>query len=156
MSANSTVAGTCFAGEDFNGDNVTSGAETDPRVPDIDTDLDGLTDAAEVLIGTLVNDPDTDNDGLCDGGGSVNGVCLGGDRILSTAESKDLNERLRALGLTVYDPELSSFTLGGGGAHCLMQAIRRERVAGNIPCPRAEMSMCYVSRPAPRSISEAE
>jgi N-dimethylarginine dimethylaminohydrolase len=59
----------------------------------------------------------------------VNGVCLGGDRVLSTAESKDLNERLRALGLTVYDPELSAFTLGGGGAHCLMQAIRRERVA---------------------------
>ena len=58
----------------------------------------------------------------------VNGVCLGGDRVLSTAESADLNERLRALGLTVYDPELSSFTLGGGGAHCLMQALRRERV----------------------------
>ena len=38
----------------------------------------------------------------------VNGVCLGGDRVLSTAESKDLNERLRALGLTVYDPELSA------------------------------------------------
>jgi N-dimethylarginine dimethylaminohydrolase len=59
----------------------------------------------------------------------VNGVCLGGDTVLSTAESKDLNERLRALGLTVYDPELSAFTLGGGGAHCLMQALRRERVA---------------------------
>jgi N-dimethylarginine dimethylaminohydrolase len=59
----------------------------------------------------------------------VNGVCLGGDQVLSTAESKDLNDRLRALGLTVYDPELSAFTLGGGGAHCLMQAIRRERVA---------------------------
>jgi N-dimethylarginine dimethylaminohydrolase len=58
----------------------------------------------------------------------VNGVALGGDRVLSTAESKDLNERLRALGLTVYDPELWAFTLGGGGAHCLMQAIRRERV----------------------------
>ena len=58
----------------------------------------------------------------------VNGVALGGDRVLSTAESQDLNERLRALGLTVYDPELSAFTLGGGGAHCLMQAIRRERV----------------------------
>jgi N-dimethylarginine dimethylaminohydrolase len=58
----------------------------------------------------------------------VNGVALGGDRVLSTAESTDLNERLRALGLTVYDPELSMFTLGGGGAHCLMQAIRRERV----------------------------
>jgi N-dimethylarginine dimethylaminohydrolase len=59
----------------------------------------------------------------------VNGVCLGGDRVLTSAESKDLNERLRALGLTVYDPELAAFTLGGGGAHCLMQAIRRERVA---------------------------
>ncbi|MEA2333139.1 MAG: hypothetical protein QOH58_3277 [Thermoleophilaceae bacterium] len=59
----------------------------------------------------------------------VNGVCLGGDRVLSTAESSDLNARLRALGLTVHDPELSAFTLGGGGAHCLMQAIRRERVA---------------------------
>ncbi len=43
----------------------------------------------------------------------VNGVCLGGDRVLSTAESSELNERLRALGLTVYDPELSAFTLGG-------------------------------------------
>ena len=40
----------------------------------------------------------------------VNGVCLGGDRVLSTAESSDLNERLRALGLTVYDPQLSAFT----------------------------------------------
>ena len=37
----------------------------------------------------------------------VNGVALGGDRVLSTAESRDLNERLRALGLTVYDPELT-------------------------------------------------
>jgi N-dimethylarginine dimethylaminohydrolase len=58
----------------------------------------------------------------------VNGVSLGGDRVLSSAESTDLNQRLRALGLTVYDPELAAFTLGGGGAHCLMQAIRRERV----------------------------
>ena len=49
--------------------------------------------------------------------------------MLTSAESKDLNERLRALGLTVYDPELAAFTLGGGGAHCLMQALRRERVA---------------------------
>jgi N-dimethylarginine dimethylaminohydrolase len=59
----------------------------------------------------------------------VNGVCLGGDRVLSTAASTSLNERLRALGITVLDPDLSAFTLGGGGAHCLMQAIRRERVA---------------------------
>jgi len=59
----------------------------------------------------------------------VNGVCLGGDRVLSTAASTALNERLRALGMQVVDPDLSAFTLGGGGAHCLMQAIRRERVA---------------------------
>jgi arginine deiminase len=58
----------------------------------------------------------------------VNGVCLGRDRVLTSAESRDLNDRLRTLGLTVYDPELSMFTLGGGGAHCLMQAIRRERM----------------------------
>ena len=58
----------------------------------------------------------------------VNAVALGGGRVLSTPGSRELNERLRALGLEVYDPDLSAFTLGGGGAHCLMQALRRERV----------------------------
>jgi len=58
----------------------------------------------------------------------VNGVCLGDDRVLSTSSSSALNEQLRARGITVLDPDLSSFTLGGGGAHCLMQALRRERV----------------------------
>jgi N-dimethylarginine dimethylaminohydrolase len=59
----------------------------------------------------------------------VNGVCLGGDRVLSTAASGTLNDQLRSRGITVLDPDLSAFTLGGGGAHCLMQALRRERVA---------------------------
>jgi N-dimethylarginine dimethylaminohydrolase len=59
----------------------------------------------------------------------VNGVCLGDERVLSTAASSALNEQLRARGLTVIDPDLSSFAPGGGGAHCLMQALRRERVA---------------------------
>ena len=58
----------------------------------------------------------------------VNGVCLGDDRVLSTSSSSALNEQLRSRGITVLDPDLSSFTLGGGGAHCLMQALRRERV----------------------------
>jgi N-dimethylarginine dimethylaminohydrolase len=58
----------------------------------------------------------------------VNAVALGGDRVLSTKRSTELNQRLRATGLEVLDPELSAFTLGGGGAHCLMQALRRERV----------------------------
>ena len=58
----------------------------------------------------------------------VNAVALGGERVVSPAGSHALNKRLRALGLQVFDPDLSAFTLGGGGAHCLMQALRRERV----------------------------
>jgi N-dimethylarginine dimethylaminohydrolase len=55
-----------------------------------------------------------------------NVLSLGGDRVISTAQSTDLNEKLRALGLTVYDPDLTAFTLGGGGPHCLAQALRRD------------------------------
>ena len=58
----------------------------------------------------------------------VNAISLGGDRVLSAAGAGELNEALRARGLTVHDPDLSMFTLGGGGAHCLAQALRRERV----------------------------
>lgn len=59
-------------------------------------------------------------------GGNV--VSLGADRVLSTATSTELNAAIRARGLEVLDPDLSAFTLGGGGAHCLMQALRRELV----------------------------
>jgi N-dimethylarginine dimethylaminohydrolase len=55
-----------------------------------------------------------------------NVVALGNDRVLSTAASTDLNDRLRTLGFTVYDPDVSMFTLGGGGVHCMCQALRRE------------------------------
>jgi N-dimethylarginine dimethylaminohydrolase len=58
-----------------------------------------------------------------------NVVSLGGDRVLSTARSTSLNEKLRALGLTVYDPDVETFTLGGGGPHCMCQPLRRESVA---------------------------
>jgi N-dimethylarginine dimethylaminohydrolase len=58
----------------------------------------------------------------------VNAISLGGDRVLSAAGAGELNEALRARGLTVHDPDLSMFTLGGGGAHCLAQALRRERL----------------------------
>jgi N-dimethylarginine dimethylaminohydrolase len=57
-----------------------------------------------------------------------NVVALGADRVLSSAASTDLNARLRALGFTVYDPDLSMFTLGGGGPHCLCQPLRRDPV----------------------------
>ena len=56
-----------------------------------------------------------------------NVVALGDDRVLSTAQSQDLNAKLRALGFTVYDPDVSMFTLGGGGVHCMCQALRRDR-----------------------------
>ena len=56
----------------------------------------------------------------------VNAISLGEDRVLSTAASPRLNERLQALGLEVFDPDLSMFTMGGGGAHCLAQALDRD------------------------------
>ena len=56
----------------------------------------------------------------------TNIVSLGNDRVLSTARNKDLNARMRSLGIEVYDPNLSMFTLGGGGPHCLCQALKRD------------------------------
>jgi N-dimethylarginine dimethylaminohydrolase len=58
----------------------------------------------------------------------VNAISLGDDRVISTRRSERLNEQLRGLGLTVFDPDLEMFTLGGGGAHCLAQPLRRDRV----------------------------
>ena len=58
----------------------------------------------------------------------VNAMSLGDERVISTASSVRLNERMRSLGLEVFDPDLSMFTAGGGGAHCLAQALRRDRV----------------------------
>ena len=58
----------------------------------------------------------------------VNAISLGEERVISTAASVDLNDRMRALGLDVFDPDLSMFTAGGGGAHCLAQALRRDRI----------------------------
>jgi N-dimethylarginine dimethylaminohydrolase len=55
-----------------------------------------------------------------------NVVALGNDRVISTSESTDLNARLRALGFTVYDPDVTMFTLGGGGVHCMCQSLRRD------------------------------
>jgi N-dimethylarginine dimethylaminohydrolase len=60
----------------------------------------------------------------------ANALSLGSERVLSAAGAGPLNEAMRARGLTVYEPDLSMFTLGGGGAHCLAQALRRERLAG--------------------------
>jgi N-dimethylarginine dimethylaminohydrolase len=59
-----------------------------------------------------------------------NAISLGGERVLSSPAGAELNEALRARGLEVYAPDLSMFTLGGGGAHCLAQPLRREPLGG--------------------------
>ena len=55
-------------------------------------------------------------------------VSLGNDRVLSTRAAKDLNQRLKARGFEIYDPDVSMFTRGGGGVHCLCQPLRRDPV----------------------------
>jgi N-dimethylarginine dimethylaminohydrolase len=55
-----------------------------------------------------------------------NVVALGDDRVLSTTAAPELNDRLRALGFTVYDPDMSQFQLAGGGVHCMCQPLRRD------------------------------
>jgi N-dimethylarginine dimethylaminohydrolase len=57
-----------------------------------------------------------------------NVMSLGNDRVLSPASSTDLNARLRALGFTVYDPDMDMFTQAGGGVHCMAQPLRRDPV----------------------------
>ncbi|MEO0783070.1 MAG: arginine deiminase family protein [Pseudomonadota bacterium] len=56
----------------------------------------------------------------------VNLVALGDGKVLSMAGATELNGKMRALGFEVYDPDMSMFTLGGGGVHCLAQALCRE------------------------------
>ncbi len=58
-----------------------------------------------------------------------NVVSLGEARVLSMATNVDLNERLRALGFEVFAPDVSQFQHGGGGVHCMSQALRRDRAA---------------------------
>jgi N-dimethylarginine dimethylaminohydrolase len=56
----------------------------------------------------------------------VNAISLGDDRVLTGAGAGALNQQMRARGLELVAPDLEMFTLGGGGAHCLGQALRRE------------------------------
>jgi arginine deiminase len=58
----------------------------------------------------------------------VNAISLGGERVISADGAAELNGALRSRGLEVIELDLSMFTLGGGGPHCLSQALRRERM----------------------------
>jgi arginine deiminase len=57
----------------------------------------------------------------------VNAISLGDDRVISASGAVELNEALRSRGIEVLEVDLDMFTLGGGGAHCLGQALRRVR-----------------------------
>lgn len=59
----------------------------------------------------------------------VNLVALGNNKVLSMSGAAVLNEKMRAMGYEVYDPDMSMFTLGGGGVHCLCQALHREKAS---------------------------
>ena len=59
----------------------------------------------------------------------ANAISLGGERVISAESAGELNTALRDRGLEVIELDLSMFTLGGGGPHCLSQALRRERLA---------------------------
>lgn len=56
----------------------------------------------------------------------VNVVALGNDRVLIPEQSKELIEKSKAHGLEVYAPDISMFTSGGGGVHCMCQPLKRE------------------------------
>jgi N-dimethylarginine dimethylaminohydrolase len=59
----------------------------------------------------------------------VNAISLGDERVVSAVGAVEMNAALRERGLGVIEVDLSMFTLGGGGPHCLSQALRRERLA---------------------------
>jgi arginine deiminase len=58
----------------------------------------------------------------------ANAISLGEGRVISAAGAGELNGALHERGLEVIELDLSMFTLGGGGPHCLSQALRRERL----------------------------
>jgi len=59
----------------------------------------------------------------------VNLVALGEGKVLSMKGADSLNAAMRDQGYQVFEPDMSMFTLGGGGVHCLAQALRRESAA---------------------------
>ena len=58
--------------------------------------------------------------------GSINLLALGDEKVLSFKENKLGNEKLRALGLEVFNPNLEQFLLGGTGPHCLTFELERD------------------------------
>ena len=56
----------------------------------------------------------------------VNVVALGKNRVLIPKASTELVDKAKAHGLDVYTPDMSMFTSGGGGVHCICQPLSRK------------------------------
>jgi arginine deiminase len=56
---------------------------------------------------------------------SCNLLALGAGRVISPRHSAHLNDELRARGVSVFDPPLEMFSLGGGSIHCMTMPLRR-------------------------------
>jgi len=52
--------------------------------------------------------------------------CLGEGKVLTFADNKAVNEKLRALGLEVIAPEIRQILKGGGGPHCMTFPLLRD------------------------------
>jgi len=59
--------------------------------------------------------------------GTINLLALGDGKVLSFKENKLGNEKLRALGLEVFNPPLSQFLMNGTGPHCLSFELKRDK-----------------------------
>lgn len=53
-------------------------------------------------------------------------LALGRNRVISPAHSRRINAQLRARNVTVIDPPLNMFALGGGSVHCLTMPLNRK------------------------------
>jgi N-dimethylarginine dimethylaminohydrolase len=65
-----------------------------------------------------------------------NVVSLGNERVLVPASSKNLIAACRAEGLTIFDPDVSMISNGGGAVHCMCQPLRRDPVRRDAAKPR--------------------
>jgi N-dimethylarginine dimethylaminohydrolase len=54
-----------------------------------------------------------------------NVMAVGGGRVLSSAQSPALNQKLQSRGLEVLAPDIGQFVTEGGSAHCLTMPVRR-------------------------------
>ena len=58
---------------------------------------------------------------------ALNVLSLGDDRVISFKGNTYINDVLKSLGLTVYEPELTEFTERGQGPHCLTCELERDK-----------------------------